>query len=142
MVDFVTFFSSITIKYINNLFVFTDLTSAISTTSTVPWVIGTEWAELFKQSTEFFKRVHSSPERLLCLESFISLEKSSLSTRIKNTSKVGRPLGSLHPYLSLKSGVLLKLLFGSFRRFYLLSPYARTLHENSTREVLVHLKYF
>ena len=140
MVDFVTYFSSITIKYINNLFVFTDFTSASSTTSTVLWVIETEWAESFKESTEFFKRFHSSPERLLCLESFFSLEKSSLSTRIKNTFKVGWPLRSLHPYLSLKSGVSLKLLFGLFRRFYLLSPYARTLHEKSTREILVYLK--
>ena len=70
-------------------------------------------------SAKFLKAFHSSPERLLCVESFISSEKSSFSTRLKNTSKLACPLGGLDPDLGLKAGILLKSLVGSLQKFHL-----------------------
>ena len=56
-------------------------------------------------SAKFFKAFHSSPERLLCVVSFISSEKSPFSIRLKNISKVACPLWGFHPDLGLEAGV-------------------------------------
>ena len=61
-------------------------------------------------SAKFLKVFHSSQERLLCVESFISSEKRSFSTQLKNTSKLACSLGDFHPDLGLKAVVSLKLL--------------------------------
>ena len=65
------------------------------------------------------KAFHSSPDRLLCLGSFISLllclgsfisfEESSFYSRLKITSKLAWPFGGFHTVLGLKAGVSLEL---------------------------------
>ena len=61
-----------------------------------------------------------------------SFEKSSFSTRLKNTSKLACLLDVFHPDLGLKAAVSLKSLFSSFRKLHV----HLILSENSSKSFL------
>ena len=64
--------------------------------------------------------------------SIISFEKSSFSSRLKNTFKLAWPLGGFQTDLSLKNGVSLKFSDTSLRKYHL----HRIMRENSSKYFL------